>query len=120
MYVRILISIFLDKYQDQNYRNFHVTPMTRQVHFLLFLLLGPLFLTYRILVTHPLYLIRRAMEEVPEIYTLIFNREMYHLFKKTLRYFLYERRLKEVRVAEMTGQLDTYYLESTYRSALNQ
>ena len=60
------------------------------------------------------------MEEVPEIYTLIFNREMYHLFKKTLGYFLYERRLKEVRVAEMTGQLDTYYLESTYRSALNQ
>lgn len=118
VYVKVLNSIYQGEYQDINFRSMKVDKSTKVKHFLQFLFLGIPFLLFRLVVVQSVYTIRRSRQEVPESYLLIFNRELYHVFKKTIQYFTYEKRMQMVRVGEINHKLQSYYEES--KSTANQ
>lgn len=56
-----------------------------------------------------MYIAKKTVKNIPEDLDLVFNVEMYRLFKKTLLFFRYGQDQKIVEVEEFTSKMHEYF-----------
>ncbi len=112
VYLKVLFCILRGKYHNQNNFYIRVTGLARLTHLVSFLLFGPVFLLYSLLVTDMVSLCKKAFKPVQDQSELLFNKDMYKIFKKTLYHFKYSSTISEVGIGEFNDALQKHFDES--------
>lgn len=105
VYFKILFTILTHSYQNEFYKPITLSGKNRVSHFFQFLFLGPLYMIYLIFVQDLVYIFKKAQQNMPERFDLIFNVQLYRIFKKTLQNCHYVDHHDQIGVGEFNMQL---------------
>lgn len=88
VYLKVLLCILNNAYQKPDGTYISIQIRLRVIHFLTFLVLGPLYLLYNGFLHSPKFLCCKAVQYTPpDEYIYLFNMHQYECLKQTLIYF---------------------------------
>jgi len=108
-YFRILYSIMTGKYRNKQLKQVAVKMSVKIRHFLCFLVFGPVFLLYKVLVEENIALITKSRSKIKEKPEYLFDYTLYRLLKRTIIHFKYIKKVNEVSIEEFTKQFKLYF-----------